>query len=259
MSKMKLKKFEFSQNYVFFYEKLERANHFLSAVIDLADRDIDDRTLAYLLDKPLDDGGQWDMFVAVVKKYGVVPQWIMPESESSSSTLWMNRSVCALLRQGAAQMRAEFASGSVMRDQLHATTKAKILASVHRILSIHLGTPPRAFELQWTDKDKAFHRVADMTPLRFLADYTSIELDDYVCLVNDPRASSPYNALYTVQYLGNVVGSAPVRYLNVPMETMRALTVATLTKVRGYLYKEKEQKKMNTKQSKQNIGMQIGT
>ena len=86
-AKLGVKDFEFSQNYVLFWDKFERANFFLEAIIDTADRDADDRTVAHLLSDPIGDGGQWNMFIAVVRKHGLVPKTAMPETESSSSTV----------------------------------------------------------------------------------------------------------------------------------------------------------------------------
>src|SRR5450432_200478 len=105
MKKMGLKNFEFSQNYAMFWDKVERANYFLEAVIETADRDVDDRTVAYLLDSVADDGGQWNMFVAIVRKHGLVPQAVMPETHSSSNTGRMNSVLRNLLRQGAKSVR----------------------------------------------------------------------------------------------------------------------------------------------------------
>src|SRR5580658_8175714 len=90
MKKMGLKEFEFSQTYIMFWDKIERANYFLEAVIETAGRDIDDRTVAYLLQSVADDGGQWNMFVAIVSKHGLVPPALMPETHSSSGTSRMN-------------------------------------------------------------------------------------------------------------------------------------------------------------------------
>ena len=68
MNKMNLKEFEFSQNYTLFWDKFERSNYFLEAIIETADRDVDDRTVAFLLDYPLEDGGQWNMFINIINK-----------------------------------------------------------------------------------------------------------------------------------------------------------------------------------------------
>ncbi len=92
-----------------------------------------------------------------------------------------------------------------------------------RILCLHLGTPPETFGWQWQDNDKEFHRDGDLTPLEFRDRYCTIDLSEYVCLVNDPRESSPYGRTYTVEHLGNVLGAPPVVYLNVEMPLMKKL------------------------------------
>ena len=83
--------------------------------------------------------------------------------------------------------------------QLKAMRSAKdeILEAVDRILNIHLGTPPASFDWQWTDKDKKFHRKGKMTPLQFADKYITIPIDDYVCLVHDPRPTSPSGRTFT--------------------------------------------------------------
>lgn len=210
-----LKNFEFSQNYLHFYDKLEKANYFLTSMIELADRLSDDRTIAWLLSDPIGDGGQWNMFVALVHKYGVVPKYAMPETESSSNTPEMNATLKRLLRRGARDVREAVAKGD---DAL--AVKNEIMRQVHRVLSIHLGTPPAQFVWQWEDKEGVFHREGVKTPLEFAEEYLP-NLDDYVCLVNDPRPSSPYGKVFTVDRLGNVVGAPPVTYLNVEIDVIR--------------------------------------
>jgi bleomycin hydrolase len=223
MAKMNLKDFEFSQNYVMFWDKLERANYFLESIIATSERAADDRTVAFLLDSVASDGGQWNMFVALVKKHGLVPKAFMPETQSSSNTAAMNAVLRRLLRQGARTVRA--AGGSVEAAR---AAKADILAVVHRVLCIHLGTPPEEFLWQWTDKDRAFHRGGTMTPQEFAAEYVELPLDDYVCLVNDPRPSSPIGRTFTVEFLGNVLEAPPVTYLNVEIDVIRDIASRTL-------------------------------
>jgi len=225
MKKMGLKEFEFSQNYAMFWDKIERANYFLEAVIETADRDIDDRTVAFVLDSAAEDGGQWNMFVAIVKKHGLVPKAFMPETQSSSDTGRMNAVLRTVLRQGAKSVRAAAASGGI--DAARAE-KAEILRVVHRVLCIHLGTPPDHIDWQWTDKDRQFHRDGVLTPQEFAARYVELPVDDYVCLVHDPRASSPAGRTFTVQYLGNVLGAPPVTYLNVDMSLIKDIAARAL-------------------------------
>ena len=224
--KMKLKDFEFSQNWPLFWDKLEKANHFLEAMIATADRPVDDRTIAFLLQSPVGDGGQWNMFVSLVAKYGLVPKAAMPETESSSNTGVMNRLLVAKLRQGARTLRGLHAAGASPAELRAA--KQDVLAVVHRILCIHLGTPPRTFDWQWHDKKKKFHRDPRMTPQKFARKYVTLPIDDYVCLVHDPRATSPVGRTFTVDFLGNVVGGAPVVYLNVEIALLKRLALRAL-------------------------------
>ncbi|HIA62732.1 MAG TPA: aminopeptidase [Planctomycetaceae bacterium] len=226
MEALNLKKFEFSQNYTLFWDKFERANYFLEAMIETADREIDDRTVAFLLECPLDDGGQWNMFVNIIRKHGIVPKYAMPETQSSSATRKMNEQLLARLRKGALELRSCLEVG-IASEQVQAT-KNKILEEVYRMLCIHLGTPPTEFDWQWNDKDKVFHNDGEMTPLEFANRYFQTDPSDYVCLVNDPRSTSSYNNTYTVEFLGNVVGGDIVKYLNVDVPTMKQLAMATL-------------------------------
>ncbi len=219
--KLGVKDFEFSQNYLLWWDKFERANHFLEAVIETSDRDLDDRTVAYLLADPISDGGQWNMFVALVARHGLVPKSAMPETDSSSATRAMNRALKTLLRQGARDLRGQAAAGAEAQRE----HKREVLAAVHRVLSIHLGTPPQRFLWQWEDRDREFHRDGWLTPAEFAASYVQLPLEEYVCLVHDPRESSPVGRTFTVEYLGNVVDAPPVVYLNVPMELMKRLAM----------------------------------
>jgi bleomycin hydrolase len=224
MRKTGLKDFEFSQNHAMFWDKLERANYFLEAIIETADRDIDDRTVAYLLDSAASDGGQWNMFAALVAKHGLIPKSHMPETQSSSSTARMNSILRYQLRQGARAVRGATAQG----PEAARAAKAEIMQIVYRILCIHLGTPPERFDWQWTDKDKNFHRDGVITPREFAATYVDLPVSGYVCLVNDPRPSSPTGRTFTVEYLGNVIGGPPVVYLNVDMQIIKDIAAATI-------------------------------
>jgi len=222
MKAMGLNTFEFSQNYTLFWDKFERSNYFLEEVIATADRPVDDRLIAFMLQEPLSDGGQWNMAVNIIKKHGLVPKSVMPESESSSNTRRMNWSLKYKLREAAKDLRLAIHGGADI-DQAR-RMKHETLESIWKILCIHLGTPPSQFQWQWTDKDGAFHRDGLLTPREFVARYVSLPLDDYVCIVHDPRPENPFGQTYTVEFLDNVVGGSPVTYLNVEMDVMKSVT-----------------------------------
>ena len=225
-ARLGVKDFEFSQNHLLFWDKMEKANHFLESVLDTRDRAVDDRTVAHLLSTPSEDGGQWNMFVALVSKHGLVPLSAMPETESSSHTAPMNEVLSQLLRKAARDLRT-LADGGADLERLR-EHKESTLEAVHRLLAIHLGTPPHEFFWQWTDDEKSFHRDGVLTPLQFAERYLTVSLEDYVCVVHDPRPSSEPGRTYTVEYLGNVVGAPPVVYLNVGIDLLRTLAMDTI-------------------------------
>ncbi len=222
MAALGTNEFEFSQNYVLFYDKLERVNYYLDAIVATKDRDADDRTVAFLHDSVMGDGGQWNMFVALIEKHGLVPKSAMPETESSSATQKMNAALRSVLHQGAKSLRE--ANGA----EAEAAIRSDVLATCYRILAIHLGTPPDSFTWQWTDKDKQFHRDGELTPQEFAEKYVTVDLDDYVCLVDDPRPTSPRGRTFTVDFLGNIVGNR-VTYLNVEPGVLKSAAIAAIT------------------------------
>jgi bleomycin hydrolase len=223
---MNVKEFEFSQNYVMFCDKIERANYFFEAIIASADRDVDDRAVAFLLDQPLSDGGQWNMFINLVRKHGLMPKAFMPETNSSSNSRRMNTVLRSKLREGARGIRDAFGMGA--GPEKLRSIKQDYLATIHSILSIHLGSAPQQFIWQWRDSAGEFHRTEEITPREFAARFVDLPLDEYVCLVHDPRPANPYGRTYTVEYLGNVVGGKRVTYLNVQMPLMKDIAQRVL-------------------------------
>ena len=226
MKALNVKQFEFSQNYAMFWDKTERANFLLESVISTADRPVSDRTVAWLLGRPLEDAGQWDMFVGLVKKHGVVPKAAMPETESSDNTYRMNSILYHVMRQGAKDIRDLYADEAGVEAMRQA--KRETLKVVYRVLCIHLGTPSSRFDWQWTDKDGQFHRDGEITPLEFAEKYVVTPVDEYVCLVHDPRETSPMGRTFAIDFLGNVVGSPSVKYLNIDIELMKEITLRLL-------------------------------
>ena len=220
MKKMNVKNFEFSQAHIHFWDKLERANHFLEAILETSDRPVDDRTIHFLLSDPIGDGGQWNMATNLIRKHGLVPMSAYPESHSSSSTRSMNTVLKDILRTTASEIRGILDDGGSKNEaRKH---KEERMKEIWRVLCIHLGTPPEKFDWQWRDKDKEFHRKGTMTPLEFVDEYVEVDWEDYICSVNDPR--NEYYRTYTVDFLQNVAGGPPVVYLNVPSDEMKDIT-----------------------------------
>lgn len=223
---MNLEDFELSQTYLMFWDKFEKANYFLENILKTLEEPTDGRLICWLMTDPLQDGGQWDMFVNLVKKYGVVPKSAMPETESSSASGLMNSNITYKLRECASRLRAEYGRGAsleALRNQ-----KSEMLEAFYRMLCIHLGEPPREFLWQWRDKDKAFHRDGTVTPQQFREKYVAFDLDSMACLIHCPQSAKSYDTLYTINYLGNVVGGEIVRYLNVEIEALKQGAIAMI-------------------------------
>lgn len=221
-----LEDFELSQAHTFFWDKYEKSNWFLEQVIATADQELTSRKVKFLLDTPQQDGGQWDMVVSLFEKYGVVPKSVYPESISSSNSRELNQILNKLLRQDAQilrELRAEGAESAELQ-----TKKEELLQEVFNFLAMNLGLPPRQFDFAYRDKDNHFHSESGLTPLTFYQKYVDLKLDDYVSIINAPTADKPYGKSYTVEMLGNVVGSKPVRYLNVEMDRLKELAIAQM-------------------------------
>ena len=221
-----LEDFELSQAHTFFWDKYEKSNWFLEQVLATADQELTSRKVKFLLDTPQQDGGQWDMVVSLFEKYGVVPKSVYPESISSGNSRELNQILNKLLRQDAQILRELVAEGANSAD-LQAK-KEELLQGVFNFLAMNLGLPPRQFDFSYRDKDNNFHSESGLTPQVFFKKYVDLKLDDYVSIINAPTADKPYGKSYTVEMLGNVVGSKPVRYLNVEMDRLKELAIAQM-------------------------------
>ena len=221
-----VKNFEFSQSYVFFWDKFERANWFLTDIIATSDEPVDGRLVQFLLGDVLGDGGQWDMAVSVYMKYGLVPKEVMPEGEASTNSRPMNARLRAVLHIGALRLREAIAAGA-SAEEVDAQRR-KILADVWKILVVCLGEPPVRFNWQWRDDEGNFHRDGEITPHEFYERHVGVDLSEYICLVDDPRPENPKGSMETVEHLGNVVGGRPIRYLNAPVEEIKRIAAAQI-------------------------------
>lgn len=161
--------FQLSQTYLFFWDKVEKSNFFLEQALDTADEPVDGRLVQYLLKAPINDGGQFDMIVNLINKYGVVPRDAMPEAHSSTLSRHMNWLVTNKLREACAALRARKAAGETM-EQLRAA-KLMFLNTIVRMLVINLGRPPETFDWSYRTTDtNEFVRRAGLTPRAFYDD-----------------------------------------------------------------------------------------
>lgn len=222
----KLKGFELSQNYTNFWDKFEKSNWFYENVIATADLPLGDRKVDFLMATPQQDGGQWDMLCALIEKYGLVPKDVMPETYNSSKSAELNSNLNTKLRHDAVALRALVAAKKSAAEIDAA--KEDMLSEVYRLLVFTLGKPPVKFDWEYTDDDKVYHREAGLTPQTFFKKYVGWNLEDYLSMINSPTADKPYNHVYTVDLLGNVVGGRQVRHLNLKIDDFKQLAIKQL-------------------------------
>lgn len=203
--------FEFSQSYVFFYDKLERMNYNLKLVEDMGaqNREWDDRVVNHILKEPFGDGGQWVMFTNIANKYGLVPKDAYPESTHSSKSAGVNMVLSRMFR-------------TFVKDFYNNQdySRKKCLEKTYEVLVRFFGEPPKNFV--WNYKSGKNVETFNGTPHNFMTEFCNINFNDYVSLTHDPR--NEYNRLYGVEHLGNVEGGDDVKYLNVNIDRMVELT-----------------------------------
>jgi bleomycin hydrolase len=232
MKRHKLDKFELSQAYLFFYDKLEKANFFLEQVLDTTSEDLGSQLMKELFSSPVGDGGQWDMVYNLVHKYGLVPQVLYPDSFNASASSSIDSLITTKLREDALILRSLVASSS--KDVT--SVKEKMVREIHLILTLTLGPPPSPTEeFTWSYLDS--HGDAQelkSTPIAFARELSSPKsikitnsaVHDMFSLVNDPR--NEYNTLLTVSRLGNIVGGRGITYVNVPMSILKTACIKML-------------------------------
>lgn len=219
MAKYGLDEMEFSQNYCFFYDQLEKANLFLQGIIDTREKPMDDKMVEWLFRNPISDGGQFTGISDVIGKYGVVPSSVMPETYSSENTSQIARLVGLKLREFGLQLRDEAAKG-VKVSALEAK-KTEMLSTVFRMLALAFGEPVERFT--WTMNGE----TKEYTPQSFYQEYLGNDLtNNYVMLMNDP--SREYYKCYEIDFDRHVYDGKNWTYVNLPVEDIKAMAIESI-------------------------------
>ena len=217
---------EFSHDYLFFYDQLEKANLMLQGVIDLGKKDIEDPQVQFFFKNPLNDGGTFCGVIDLAGKYGLVPMSAQPETFSSNNTSRMSRLVSSKLREYGLELRKMVADGK--KSAAIQARKAEMLSQVYRMLSLTLGEPVKEFTYAFRDKDgKQVGEAKKYTPKSFYEETVGKSLDKtYISVMNDPRR--PYHKTYEVEYDRHTYDGHNWKYLNLPMEEIANLAIASL-------------------------------
>ena len=217
---------EFSQAYLFFYDQLEKANLFLQGVIDTGKKPIDDQRVQFFFKNPINDGGTFCGVADLTEKYGLVPKQVMPESYSSDNTSKMARLISSRLREDGLILRKMVAEGKKAADIEKA--KTEMLATVYRMLALTIGEPPTQFTYAHRNKDgKAVGAPKTYTPQEFFKEVVGDKLNGtFIMVMNDPRR--PYYKTYEVELDRHTYDGYNWKYLNLPMDDIEQLAIASL-------------------------------
>ncbi|WP_076801605.1 aminopeptidase C [Latilactobacillus curvatus] len=224
--KYHVKNFELSQNYLSFWDRIEKANLFYEKILATADKPITDREVAFTLAGPDFDGGQWDNAVALIQKYGAVPKSVMPETYNSDLTTEFNSTLNLKLRKDAIQLRQLVANNA--SEATISETRTGFLSEIYRLCVYAFGEPVETFDFAYRDDDQNYHEDRGLTPQSFYQKYLNRNFDDYITVVSSPQASKQYNQLYSLESQNTVVEGHPMRLLNLPPERLKALAIQSL-------------------------------
>ena len=223
IEKYDLGDFYLSQNYLFFYDQLEKSNLFLQAIIDTRNLPWDDRTVDWLLRNPLSDGGQFTGVSNLIMKYGMVPAEVMPETYSANNTSQMAGLIKRKLREYALEIR----ENAGIKEKALENRKEEMLSEVYRMLVYFLGEPPVSFEWSMWDKNGNLLSTKEYTPKSFYDEYIGEDLEDnYIMVMNDP--SREYGKVYEIEYDRHVYDGHNWLFVNLPIEKIKEMAIASI-------------------------------
>lgn len=242
IDKYELPGMEFSQNYLFFYDQLEKANLFLQGVIDTGKLPFDDRKVDWLFSNPLSDGGQFTGVSDLISKYGLVPAEAMPETYQSDNTSQMAMLLKLKLREYGLELRTAYAEGvaaiakrprkdvekgmNALYGRLQ-DMKVNQLSEIYRMLVLCLGEPVKEFEWARYDKNGNLVSRRTYTPQSFYQEYIGEDLTgNYVMIMNDPCRE--YGKVYEIDYDRHVYDGYNWLYVNLPVERIKEMAIASI-------------------------------
>jgi bleomycin hydrolase len=222
IAKYNLLGFEYSENYLYFMDILEKSNLFLENIIETRNLTIHDRKVEWLFNNVVDDGGVWSSFTNLVVKYGLVPKEAMNETWSSENTRYMMSLIKRKLREDAWRLRNTKGADDVLRAD-----KVKMLGDIYKILAVCLGEPPSEFQWRYLDKTGTLSPYKTYTPLSFMKETLGeINFNDYIMLMDVP--SLEYYKLYEIEYDRNVMEGRNWIFINLPAKEIKPYALKSI-------------------------------
>lgn len=219
--------FEISQNFIAYYDKLEKYNYFAESIIELVTGGAkhDDRKVEFLL-RGVGDGGQWQMYVELVKKYGICPKSVFGETAQSNETYGSSALCNSALRKFAADAFRSYKENKNVSKLYE--LKEEYNRKIYNIFTSCFGVPPTTFDFEYVDKNDVYHIEKGYTPKKFFDKYIGKEIDEFVSIIHGPTPDKKYNKTYQIEYVGNVYGGKPVTHLNVDFDRLEEMIIAQL-------------------------------
>ncbi|NOZ36341.1 MAG: C1 family peptidase [Chlorobi bacterium] len=222
MQTLKLPLFEYSENYLYFWDIFEKSNLFLESIIETRKLKTDNREVEWLFKNVVGDGGVWSSFTNLADKYGLVPKEVMPETHSSENTRVMIKLIRRKLRGDALHLRLMKGTDDILRK-----AKLNSLKDIYKMLCINLGEPPTEFLWRYTDKNGILTPYKKYTPKSFMkASLGNIDYSDYIMLMDDP--TKEYYKLYEIQKDRNVIEGENWTFINLPAKEIKKYALKSI-------------------------------
>lgn len=220
-----LSNFEFSTNYLYFFDMLEKSNLFLEGILKYSDKEMDDRTVDWFFREPIGDGGVWNSFANLVNKYGLVPKSVMPETYHSENTRWLNTILKSKLREYGLELR-EIRKKGISGKKLQ-SAKMEMISEIYRLLVLFLGEPPTEFKYRFVDKNNNISQFKTYTPQEFFSEiFPNYNTEDYLMFMNDPTRE--YYKVYEIDFDRNVMEGKNWIYLNLPSDEIKVFALNSI-------------------------------
>ena len=217
---------EFSHDYLFFYDQLEKANLMLQGVIDCADKPMEDVRVQFFFKNPINDGGTFCGVADLAEKYGLVPMEIQPETFTAERTSRLGQILSSKLREYGLELRrmvADKKSSSAIKQR-----KTEMLGTIYSMLSLALGEPITQFTYAFRNRDgQTVGTPRTYTPQQFYCETVGGPINGtFIMAMNDPRRE--YYKTYEVELDRHTYDGHNWCYINLPMEDIAAMAIASL-------------------------------
>lgn len=217
---------ELSNNHIAFFDKLEKSNNAYENIINIENADFDYINRENIVKYCVSEGGYWNWFVAIVNKYGILPNSYNPNVVESTNyqkieylyTEKVKKDIIKLLN-----LKREGRDKNSLREE-----KEKFLQENYILLCKILGEPVTKFDYEYKDKNGEYKRIEKLTPIEFKNKFLDIDLNSFVTIGNLPMYNKEYYKVYNKMYVGNIYQNSYVKYLNLPIDELKELAIKQL-------------------------------